>query len=86
MSLILTQTDLVIRESLIIFLINVFGSLENEVVRSSAMKLVSIGSWHCLVDDVTREREILGGGLVKSWAREEKKFKKAGMDDNLTIR
>jgi intron-binding protein aquarius len=79
LSLILTPIELIIRESLIVFLINVFGSLENEVVRTSAMKLVSIGSWHSLVDDVTREREILGGGLVKSWAREEKRFNKAGI-------
>lgn len=45
--------------------------------RSFALRLVSIASWHALVNpDVCITAH---PALVKAWAREEKRWKKAGM-------
>ncbi|KAF9904476.1 hypothetical protein BX616_001281 [Lobosporangium transversale] len=69
------EVDLRMRRYLLIFMINCFQSLENPLIRSECMRLVSLSSWHCLVSSTKRELEFKEyPQLLKFWKHLEKKF------------
>ncbi|KAG0240897.1 hypothetical protein BGW41_006553 [Actinomortierella wolfii] len=74
------ELDLRTRRFLLLFMINCFQSLENALVRTECMRLVSLSTWHNLVSQERREEEFRENTqLLKFWNYLEKKFN--GMDD-----
>ncbi|KAI8907762.1 hypothetical protein DFJ77DRAFT_475234 [Powellomyces hirtus] len=66
--------SLQLQRFLLIFLIQMFESLENALVRNECMRLVSISMWSCLVD-VRREREFAQHPERRAlWERAQAKF------------
>ncbi|KAF9919175.1 hypothetical protein FBU30_011136 [Linnemannia zychae] len=71
----LEETDLKLKRYLIVFMINCFQSLENPLIRSECMRLVSLSTWHSLVSAKRREVEFKEyPQLLKFWKHLEKKF------------
>ncbi|KAG0055975.1 hypothetical protein BGZ83_006742 [Gryganskiella cystojenkinii] len=69
------QIDLRMKRYLLVFMINCFQSLENALIRSECMRLVSLSTWHCLVSPAVRELEFKEyPQLLKFWKHLEKKF------------
>ncbi|KAG0022270.1 hypothetical protein BGZ81_008612 [Podila clonocystis] len=69
------EISLRIKRSLLLFMINGFQSLENPLVRSECMRLVSLSIWHSLLSETTREVEFKEyPQLLKFWRHLEKKF------------
>ncbi|GJJ70103.1 intron-binding protein aquarius [Entomortierella parvispora] len=69
------EVDLGMKRYLLVFMINCFQSLENVLIRSECMRLVSLSTWHCLVSPAVREVEFKEyPQLVKFWKHFEKKF------------
>ncbi|KAF8940749.1 hypothetical protein BGZ47_007611 [Haplosporangium gracile] len=71
----LQETDLKLKRYLVVFMINCFQSLENPLIRSECMRLVSLSTWHSLVSSAKREVEFKEyPQLLKFWKHLEKKF------------
>ncbi|KAG0254200.1 hypothetical protein DFQ27_006997 [Actinomortierella ambigua] len=69
------ELDLRTRRLLLVFMINCFQSLENALVRTECMRLVSLSTWHNLVSQARREEEFKENTqLLKFWNHLEKKF------------
>ncbi|KAF9315831.1 hypothetical protein BG003_002627 [Podila horticola] len=69
------EISLRVKRSLLLFMINCFQSLENPLVRSECMRLVSLSIWHSLLSEATREVEFKEyPQLLKFWRHLEKKF------------
>ncbi|KAF9974942.1 hypothetical protein BGZ73_001565 [Actinomortierella ambigua] len=63
------------RRILLVFMINCFQSLENVLVRTECMRLVSLSTWHNLISQARREEEFKENTqLLKFWNHLEKKF------------
>ncbi|CAG8739700.1 18149_t:CDS:2, partial [Dentiscutata erythropus] len=68
-----------VRRFLLIFLIHAFQSLENQLLRTECMILVSLVTWHCFGTSSLREKEFASDkDLKKRWNAFAKRFKKAG--------
>ncbi|KAF9580691.1 hypothetical protein BGW38_002564, partial [Lunasporangiospora selenospora] len=68
------EIDLRMKRYLLMFMINCFQSLENALVRSECMRLVSLSSWHSLLSAAKREEEFKEyPQLLKFWKHLEKK-------------
>ncbi|KAF9902731.1 hypothetical protein EC991_004582 [Linnemannia zychae] len=75
LQLCLKETDLKLKRHLVVFMINCFQSLENPLIRSECMRLVSLSTWHSLVSAAKREVEFKEyPQLLKFWKHLEKKF------------
>ncbi|KAK3818811.1 MAG: aquarius [Benniella sp.] len=73
------DVDLRMKRYLLLFMINCFQSLENALIRSECMRLVSLSTWHSLVSAEKRDAEFKEyPQLLKFWKHLEKKFE--GMD------
>ncbi|KAH7056430.1 aquarius, isoform CRA_c [Linnemannia elongata] len=71
----LQESDLKLKRYLVVFMINCFQSLENPLIRSECMRLVSLSTWHSLVSEAKREVEFKEyPQLLKFWKHLEKKF------------
>ncbi|KAI1313886.1 hypothetical protein EDD11_002421 [Mortierella claussenii] len=69
------EVDLRMKRYLLVFVINCFQSLENALIRSECMRLVSLSTWHSLVSAAKREAEFKEyPQLLKFWKHLEKKF------------
>ncbi|KAF9428467.1 hypothetical protein BGZ94_002300 [Podila epigama] len=69
------EISLGVRKSLLLFMINCFQSLENPLVRSECMRLVSLSTWHSLLSEAKRDLEFKEyPQLLKFWRHLEKKF------------
>ncbi|KAG0363594.1 hypothetical protein BGZ54_008106 [Gamsiella multidivaricata] len=69
------EVDLRMKRYLLVFMINCFQSLENALIRSECMRLVSLSTWHSLVSSAKREAEFKEyPQLLKFWKHLEKKF------------
>ncbi|KAF8988830.1 hypothetical protein BGZ52_010807 [Haplosporangium bisporale] len=69
------KISLRVKRYLLLFMINCFQSLENPLVRSECMRLVSLSIWHSLLSEATREVEFKEyPQLLKFWRHLEKKF------------
>ncbi|KAF9936379.1 hypothetical protein BGZ65_002487 [Modicella reniformis] len=69
------EVDLRTKRYLLVFIINCFQSLENALIRSESMKLVSLSTWHSLVSSAKRDTEFKEyPQLLKFWKHLEKKF------------
>ncbi|KAG0259623.1 hypothetical protein BG011_002514 [Mortierella polycephala] len=69
------EVDLRMKRYLLVFMINCFQSLENPLIRSECMRLVSLSMWHSLVSSAKREVEFKEyPQLLKFWKHLEKKF------------
>ncbi|KAF8936354.1 hypothetical protein BGZ58_004279 [Dissophora ornata] len=69
------EVDLKMKRYLLLFMINCFQSLENALIRSECMRLVSLSTWHSLVSSAKREAEFKEyPQLLKFWKHLEKKF------------
>ncbi|RUS34275.1 P-loop containing nucleoside triphosphate hydrolase protein [Jimgerdemannia flammicorona] len=69
------ELTLHVRRFLLVFMINAFQSLENPIVRSECMRLVSLSIWHCLANPSRREQQFKHySPLKKMWNAIEKKF------------
>ncbi|KAF9207400.1 hypothetical protein BGZ49_000487, partial [Haplosporangium sp. Z 27] len=69
------DVDLRIKRYLLVFIINCFQSLENALIRSECMRLVSLSTWHSLVSSERRDAEFKEyPQLLKFWKHLEKKF------------
>ncbi|KAI9364882.1 intron-binding protein aquarius [Zopfochytrium polystomum] len=62
--------DLRVRRFLLVFLTNAFQSLDNAVVRSCCLRLVSIGTWRCLAN--TENLLSVSPQLRKAWNKSQK--------------
>ncbi|KAF9094292.1 hypothetical protein BGX23_002306 [Mortierella sp. AD031] len=70
-----TEVNLKLKRYLVVFMINCFQSLENPLIRSECMRLVSLSTWHSLVSAAKREVEFKEyPQLLKFWKHLEKKF------------
>ncbi|CAG8451805.1 2657_t:CDS:10 [Dentiscutata heterogama] len=71
-----------VRRFLLIFLIHAFQSLENQLLRTECMILVSLVTWHCFGTSSLREKEFASDkDLKKRWNAFAKRFKKAADSD-----
>ena len=71
--------DLRIRRFLLIFTIHAFQSLEQSVVRSECLRLVTISMWKCLASESALERVLSSSTqLRKVWNKAEKKASQMG--------
>ncbi|KAG0314080.1 hypothetical protein BGZ99_008372 [Dissophora globulifera] len=69
------NVDLRMKRYLLLFIINSFQSLENALIRTECMRLVSLSTWHALVSPAKREVEFKEyPQLLKFWKHLEKKF------------
>ncbi|KAF9175690.1 hypothetical protein BGX21_006167 [Mortierella sp. AD011] len=69
------DVDLRMKRYLLMFIINCFQSLENPLIRSECMRLVSLSTWHSLVSSEKRDVEFKEyPQLLKFWKHLEKKF------------
>ncbi|CAG8611326.1 5479_t:CDS:10, partial [Scutellospora calospora] len=67
-----------VRRFLLVFLIHAFQSLENQLLRTECMILVSLVTWHCFGSSSLREQEFASDkDLKKRWNAFAKRFKKA---------
>lgn len=57
----------------LLFMINVFQSLEDEMVSGTVLKLVSLKSWHCLSFGRFQMELCLNPDLIKMWKKINKK-------------
>ncbi|KAF9611000.1 hypothetical protein IFM89_026306 [Coptis chinensis] len=66
----------------LLFMINIFQSLEDEIVSGTVLKLVSLQSWHCLSYGRFQMELCLNPNLIKKWKnmtkKEAKEAKKRG--------
>ncbi|KAJ1972819.1 hypothetical protein H4R35_004465 [Dimargaris xerosporica] len=70
-----------IKRALVTFLVHCFQSLENDLIRPECMRLVSVGSWHCLCDAQVRDCEFQRAPkLRKFWNHLNRKFALANPD------
>ncbi|KAJ3121537.1 hypothetical protein HK098_003602 [Nowakowskiella sp. JEL0407] len=68
--------ELLVKIQIVMFLINMYQSLDVAAVRDECIKLVGIGMWTCL-DPQRLELEVeKSERLVESWVKSEKRFKK----------
>ncbi|MBM6387866.1 MAG: hypothetical protein JSY10_28530 [Paenibacillus sp.] len=77
----LTNADLslFLSRSVLIFLIQCFQSLENDLVRTECLKLVTIGIWNQLAHEGKREQMFNEyPNLLKLWNSSNKKMAAAG--------
>lgn len=78
------ERDLSVAEktSYLVFMINAFQSLEDEVVSETVLRLTSLQSWHCLSRGRFQMELCLNPDLIKKWKRmikrEAKEAKKRG--------
>ncbi|KAI8070842.1 P-loop containing nucleoside triphosphate hydrolase protein [Gongronella butleri] len=76
--------DLTVQRVFLVFLIHCFQSLENAVVRTECLKLVSIGIWHHLASDTTRDNLMTEyPALRKLWNSANKKYNAADNKEQL---
>ncbi|KAG0208037.1 hypothetical protein BGX31_002448, partial [Mortierella sp. GBA43] len=69
------EVGLRMKRHLLVFMINCFQSLENALIRSECMRLVSLSTWHSLVPAEKRDAEFKEyPQLLKFWKHLEKKF------------
>ncbi|CAB4411821.1 unnamed protein product [Rhizophagus irregularis] len=67
-----------VRKYIVLFLIRVFQSIENPLIRGECMILVSLVTWHCFGTSSLRDQEFANNkDLKKMWNVFAKKFKKA---------
>ncbi|RHZ66997.1 hypothetical protein Glove_303g82 [Diversispora epigaea] len=67
-----------VRRFILVFLILAFQSLENQLLRTECMMLVSLMTWHCFGSSSLRDQEFTTNkNLKKQWRAFEKKYKNA---------
>lgn len=73
------ELSLFLSRSVLIFLIQCFQSLENDLVRTECLKLVTIGIWNQLSHEGKREQLFSEyPNLLKLWNSSNKKMAAAG--------
>lgn len=73
------ELSLFLSRSVLIFMIHCFQSLENELVRTECLKLVTIGIWSHLAHQAKREEFFAEyPNLQKLWNSSNKKMVAAG--------
>lgn len=79
------ELSLLLSRSVLIFMIHCFQSLENDLVRTECLKLVTIGIWSHLAHQGKREEFLVDyPNLQKLWNSSNKKMVAAGKEDKST--
>lgn len=72
------SSSLLVKKLVLVFLVNIFQSLENAVVRAVALPLVSLSIWHNIVPEKRKLQFAQFPQLLKVWNKLEKKYKNSG--------